>query len=91
MPATTPERQARWPGGDTQAMALLEGGGWVLGRDWVYRHPENRAPSVIEKDAAIYLIEEWDYGGLYCDPSDEEMTAECYEMLFDFAASEAKQ
>jgi hypothetical protein len=64
MPSTTPERQARWPGGDQQALAHLKTGGWILGPDWIYRHPENRKPTETEIDAAMYLAEEWDYGGI---------------------------
>lgn len=65
MPQTTPERAARWPGMDQEAHACLLEGGWVLQKDWSWKHPDpDRKPSPREKDAAIYLIEEWDEGGL---------------------------
>lgn len=62
MPQTTLERAARWPGGDAEAMRCLEAGGWELGHDWVYRHV--RQPTKRERDAALYLMEEWEFAGL---------------------------
>ena len=44
-------------------MDYLEAQGFVLGRDWCWRHPENREATEKEADAIIYLIEEWDFGG----------------------------
>jgi hypothetical protein len=64
MPSTTAERQARWPGGDQEAAEVLMAGGWRQGRDWVWRHPEGKRPTVREFDAAIYLAEEWDEAGI---------------------------
>ena len=63
MPQTTPERAARWPGMDAEAIECLEAGGWKLGRDYVWRHPDGKKPTEREIDAVIYLIEEWDFGG----------------------------
>lgn len=63
MPQTTPERAARWPGMDAEAMAYLKAQGFRIGRDWCWRHPENRDLTEKEKDAILYLIEEWDFGG----------------------------
>ncbi len=64
MPQTTPERAARWPGMDTQAIQFLEKRGYRLGRDWFWTIPEYRAyPTRKEADAMRYLIEEWDFGG----------------------------
>ncbi|UQS95130.1 hypothetical protein Pam3_59 [Pseudanabaena phage Pam3] len=67
MPQTTPERAARWPGGDQEAIGCLEDGGWMLSRDgkWQWTHPDpTRKPTGREIDAAVYLIEEWDFGGM---------------------------
>lgn len=64
MPSTTPERAARWPGGDAEASEVLDQGGWTIGQDWNFRHPENRKPTEREADAMIYLQEEWDFGFL---------------------------
>lgn len=64
MPQTNSERQARWPGMDTQAIAYLEAHGYVLERSWEWRLPEGREkPTYTENDAIIYLMEEFDYGG----------------------------
>lgn len=63
MPQTTPERAARWPGGDSQAIEFLEKRGFTLFRDWVWRRPDDRVADEIETDAIRYLIEEWDFGG----------------------------
>ena len=63
MPQTTPERAARWES-DMNAMAFLKSAGFELHRDWVWRHPERKTPTEQELDAAIYLIEEWDFGGI---------------------------
>lgn len=62
MPSTTPERAARWPGGDSEALQFLKEAGWNVGRDWNFRHPRDRMATGREADAIIYLQEEWDYG-----------------------------
>lgn len=61
MPSTSPERQARWPGMDTQAIEYLESRGYKLTRDWCWLAPR-REMIEREEDAIIYLIEEFDYG-----------------------------
>lgn len=64
MPQTTPERAARWPGIDQQAIKYLEGQGYELNRDWTWKKPSPK--HVItdrEEDAILYLIQEWDFGG----------------------------
>lgn len=60
MPSTTPERAARWPGGDAQACIYLRTGGfrWPGG---MIQHPEGREPTEREWDAIAYLCEEWDF------------------------------
>ena len=65
MPQTTPERRARWPGIDSEAIAFLEGQGYTLHRDWSWSAPEpGQKPTERERDALLYLIQEWDFGGL---------------------------
>jgi hypothetical protein len=64
MPQTSPERAARWPGGDEEAIAFLLAGGWRLGRDWCWRRDDWREPTEREVDAVRYLIEEWDFDGI---------------------------
>ena len=64
MPQTTPERAARWPGMDSQAMKFLEKQGYKLTRNWRWKLPsENHNVTEKEKDAILYLIQEWDFGG----------------------------
>lgn len=65
MPQTTPERAARWPGGNGQAMNHLKARGYVLHKDWTYTKPSpDFEPTERDLDAITYLIEEWDFGGL---------------------------
>ena len=64
MPQTTRERAARWPGMDTQAIEFLTRNGYLLNHDYTWTLPKNQTkPTVMEEDAIIYLIEEWDFGG----------------------------
>lgn len=64
MPSTTPERAARWPGIDEQAVKYLERRGYVLNHDWTWSRPCRVIPKETDWDAMLYLIEEWDFGGL---------------------------
>ena len=69
MPQTNDKRRARWPGWDTQAILYLESMGYILTEDWRWKHisdPHN-VPTEKEWDAIIYLVEEFDFGGLYED------------------------
>ena len=64
MPQTTPERQARWSGMDSEAIAFLEGQGYYLRADWMWVLPTpEHVVTEREEDAILYLIEEWDFGG----------------------------
>lgn len=63
MPQTSPERAARWPGMDHEAIACLELAGFKLGRDWCWRKEGDPDMTERETDAVLYLIEEWDFGG----------------------------
>ena len=64
MPQTTPERAARWPGMDQQAIGYLRSRGYVLRRDWYWTKPTpDHQPTEKELDAIDYLFEEWDFGG----------------------------
>lgn len=64
MPQTSPERRARWPGGDEQAIKYLEDAGYSLTFDWCWIRPQGRWPTKREIDAVAYLVEEWDFGGM---------------------------
>ncbi len=64
MPQTTPERAARWPGGDSEAIKYLRGQGYILQQPsyhWLTPTPDHE-PTDKEHDALLYLIQEWDYG-----------------------------
>jgi hypothetical protein len=64
MPQTTPDRAARWPGMDSQAIDYLQSRGYRLLRNWSWLLPEGKArPDEREEDAILYLIEEWDFDG----------------------------
>jgi len=65
MPQTTPERAKRWPGMDSEAIEFLEDAGYTLRKDWAWDKPsKNHKPTERERDAVIYLIEEWDFDGI---------------------------
>ena len=65
MPSTTPERRARWPGWDAEAIAFLEAAGYRCTDQWTWQLPRRgHEPTERELDAIIYLIEEFDWGGL---------------------------
>lgn len=65
MPQTTPERAARWPGLDSQAMEFLKRKEFKLTNAWSWDKP---TPDHIltdrEEDAILYLMQEWDFGGI---------------------------
>lgn len=65
MPQTTPERAARWPGMDSEAMEYLIGQRFRLTKTWNWIKPTlNHTLTYREEDAILYLIQEWDFGGL---------------------------
>lgn len=64
MPSSTPERQQRWQSDDV-AIQYLSDRGFRLRRDWCWVLPDGRDDAdATEADAIIYLIEEWDFGGM---------------------------
>ena len=66
MPTSTPARRARW-GDDATAIKFLVRLGYKLTPEWEWERPPHRAigaPSWKEYDAIMYLIEEYDFGGL---------------------------
>jgi hypothetical protein len=69
MPQTTPERAERWPGQDSEAIRFLQDAGYRLTRayQWVAPQPK-RDMTERERDAVIYLIEEWDFDGVIDAP-----------------------
>lgn len=67
MPQTTPERAARWPGGDSEAIKHLQAAGFTLNRDWTWTKPPDYQSTDRDIDAVVYLIEEWDFDGIRND------------------------
>jgi len=67
MPSTYDARAARWPGQDFQADLHLTSQGFTLTRDgrweWVLPDPEYHV-TARDWDAIMYLVQEWDFGGL---------------------------
>jgi hypothetical protein len=66
MPQTSDDHRARWPGWDTEAIAHLEGRGYVQTKDgtWQWIKPEGLTPSERDLDAIDFLVMEFDWGGL---------------------------
>ena len=65
MPQTTAERAARWPGMDGEATAYLKAQGYRLTKGWHWVPPTpDHEPTYKEADAILYLVQEWDFGGL---------------------------
>lgn len=52
---------------DQQAMEFLRLRGYRLTRKWDWIAPPNHTPTEAEKQAAKYLFEEWDFGGIVTD------------------------
>jgi len=72
MPTASPELRDEWHDeGDIGSIRFLEQAGYVLGRDWQWRHPMNKTPTEREGRAMSYLIEEWDFGQFTTTPPQE--------------------
>ena len=66
MPQSTPERRARWQDDET-ACKYLRKRGYVLLHDWCWQEPKNHKETAADIDAIIYLMEEYDFGGVRGD------------------------
>lgn len=65
MPQATDELRAEWPGGDQQAIDHLEAKGFIPTRDFQWIRPyKDYVTTSRDESAILYLIDEWDYGGL---------------------------
>jgi hypothetical protein len=63
-PQTNDARRQRWQS-DRQAAEYLKRQGYVLHRDWHWTLPTpEHEMTGKEEDAVLYLIEEWDWGGV---------------------------
>lgn len=64
MPQATKELQDKW-GDDSHAIDYLKGRGYIQTQDWHWFKPKSVGELTAEDESAIlYLILEWDYGGL---------------------------
>lgn len=51
--------------GDEGPIKFLENAGYVLNRNWTWKRPTPFiAPTELEALCILFLIEEWDFGGL---------------------------
>jgi len=84
VPSTSPERQARWPGMDSEAIAVLEEAGYKQTRQWTWIPPTwDHVPTEREDDAITYLVEEFDWGGLERPPTTKRCVDERIEVPLD--------
>lgn len=72
MPSSTPELQKAWGGHNgldsSKATEFLTNRGYSLQRNWMWVAPAHVRTlddmAIEEYDAMLFLIQEWDYGGL---------------------------
>ena len=72
MPQATEEQRKRWGGelgiGEDKAIKFLEDAGYILSRDWRWFLPNpNHTPTPNEISAVQFLIDEWDFGGIWTE------------------------
>ena len=68
MPQSTPERRKRWGIDDVKATRFLMRRGYERNRAWQWKKPtRDHTITDEESDAIIFLIQEWDDGGLVTD------------------------
>lgn len=63
MPQATEELREEWHS-DGNALDFLYERGFVLLKSWEWVKPEGHELTEKEQRAVLYLIEEWDYGGI---------------------------
>jgi hypothetical protein len=72
MPQATDELRAYWGGvDDSPALEHLGRAGYILNRDWTWTPPKGvTLTNMPERDyfAMVFLIQEWDYGGISALP-----------------------
>lgn len=65
MPQATDELAAEWPGMDEEAINYLQAQGYKLTRRYEWKPPTpEHEPTDREVSAIVYLMDEWDFGGL---------------------------
>lgn len=69
VPQATEELRAEWGGptgcDDSRAIAFLQGRGYKLTNRWTWKKPRTLTPSLEDRRAVLYLIQEWDMGGMH--------------------------
>lgn len=72
MPQATDEHRERWNGPDErEAVAYLQARGYRLTREWCWLKPKSIAvPTDMDNDAVKFMIDEWDYGFIICEPEE---------------------
>lgn len=67
MPQASDEQRAEWDGpNDYTAVKFLEDAGYKIRRDWQWELPaSDHTPTEKEISAIRFLIDEWDFGGIY--------------------------
>lgn len=88
MPQASEELRAEWPGWDAEAIAYLESRGYTLERDWTWTHPTIKTHEAMEQrewSALVYLIHEWDFGGLNgVEKTDQQLRTDILDAVNGF-------
>lgn len=65
MPQASEDLCKRWNGpSEHMAIKHLKGAGYLLTAEWEWLCPKGRTPTEEDQSAILFLIQEWDYGGL---------------------------
>lgn len=70
MPMASPELRQQWGIDNEPAEAFLRSRGFRLNSQWFWEHDEVTSWDNLtekEKSAIWFLVEEWDYGGLWTE------------------------
>ena len=66
MPMAPEWLREKWGGyegvGEDKAMKFLEDHGYQLTKGWFWIQPEKHDPTEAEREAALFLVMEWDFG-----------------------------
>jgi hypothetical protein len=72
MPQATEEQRKLWGGrngvGEDKAENFLQSHGYILQRNWTWKKPTpTHTVTQEEYEAICFLIDEWDYGGIFVE------------------------
>lgn len=69
MPQATDELRVEWGGvlgvGEDKAIAHLERRGYRLTQHYTWKKPKFVTPTLADQRAVLFLIQEWDFGGMH--------------------------